>query len=224
MNLQRKLEFVCLFIGIPILLRLEPVIAQRAGVDLNIPIIPVLIIIAGFVLLVMRRTTPFKLSDIVEISTVTRRNWILMLTRFVILATLLTLALAWYKPEGLFRLPRERTGLWIMVMCFYPLASVIPQGIVYRAFYRYRYAKLFPPALQTIAGAAMFSFAHLPFANRYAIAFTLLGGLMFLSSYKRTKSLLFSSIEHALYGTFIFTVGWGEFFFYAGTLRLLERV
>jgi hypothetical protein len=47
---------------------------------------------------------------------------------------------------------------------------------------------------------------------------------MFLASYKRTGSLLFSSLEHALYGDFIFTIGWGQYFFHAGTLRLMEQL
>lgn len=224
MNLQRKFEFACLFIGIPILLRLAPVVSQKTGVSVDIPIIPVLVLIAGFVLIFMRRTTAFKLSDLIEVSTATRRDWIFMLTRFAILAILLTVALALYKPEGLLKFPRERTGIWILVMFFYPLASVMSQGIVYRAFYRYRYAALFPTALQPFVGAAIFSFAHLPFANSYALAFTLIGGLMFFTSYMRTRSLLFSGIEHALYGTFLFTIGWGEFFLYAGTLRMLSKI
>ena len=221
--MRRKFEFVCLFVGVPVLLRLMPVVSKRVGIDIYVPIIPVLVVISGIVLICLRRTTPFKLPDLVSVSTVTRRDWTFMLTRFAIIATLLTVVLALYKPEGLLRFPRERTGIWLLVMCFYPLASVMPQGIVYRAFYCYRYAELFPVALQTLVGALVFSFAHLPFANLYALSFTFIGGLMFLTSYKRSRSLLFSGIEHALYGNFLFTIGWGEYFFHAGTLRMLSQ-
>ena len=86
--MRRKLEFVFLFVGVPVLLRLVPVVSKRTGIDINVPIIPVLVVIAGFVLI-----------------------------------------------------------------C----------------------------------------------------------------------SLLFSGIEHALYGNFLFTIGWGEYFFHAGTLRMLSQ-
>ncbi len=223
MPMRRKLEFVCLFFGLPVLLRLMPVVSKKTGINLTIPIIPVLVVIAGFVLICLRRTTSFKTPDLVRVSTATRRNWIFMLARFTIIAFLLAVVLALYKPEGLLKFPRERTGIWLLVMCFYPLASVMPQGIVYRAFYNYRYAELFPMSLQTLIGATVFSFAHLPFANLYALSFTFIGGLMFLTSYKRSRSLLFSGIEHALYGNFLFTIGWGEYFFHAGTLRMLSQ-
>ncbi len=221
--MRRKLEFICLFFGVPVLLRLMPLVSKKIGIDINVPIIPMLVVIAGFTLICLRRTTDFVLPDLVTVSTVTHRNWFFMLSRFAIIAILLTVALALYKPEGLLKFPRERTGIWLLVMCFYPLISVMSQGIVYRAFYTYRYAALFPVAIQTLVGAAVFSFAHLPFANLYALSFTFIGGLMFLTSYKRTRSLLFSGIEHALYGNFLFTIGWGEYFFHAGTLRMLSQ-
>lgn len=221
---RRTVEFTCLFIGIPVLLRLAPEISRTTGIKFTIPIIPALLVMAGFVLRCLLRTTDFKIGDLVARGSATRRDWLHMLGRFALLATFLAAVLAVYRPDALLRLPRERPHLWVLVMCFYPIASVIPQGIVYRAFYRFRYSKLFPVAFQTLVGAAVFSFAHLPYANLIAFAFTFAGGLMFLTSYKRTGSLLFSSLEHALYGDFIFTIGWGQYFFHAGTLRLMEQL
>ena len=217
-------EFGCLYLGIPVLLRLMPEISRATGVKLSIPIVPALLVMSGFVLTTLLRTTDFKVGDLFTASSATRRDWLHMLGRFALLATILSAVLAVYRPDALLRLPRERPHLWMMVMFFYPIASVIPQGIVYRAFYKFRYSKLFPVAFQTLVGAAIFSFAHLPFANPFAITFTFAGGLMFLASYKRTGSLLLSSLEHALYGDFIFTIGWGQYFFHAGTLRLMEQL
>ena len=221
---RRAVEFACLYFGIPVLLRLMPEISRATGFKLSIPIIPALLVMSGFVLTTLLRTTDFKIGDLLATSSVTRRDWSHMLGRFALLAAILSAVLAVYKPDALLKLPRERPLLWLMVMFFYPLASVIPQGIVYRAFYSFRYAPLFPVAFQMLVGAAVFSFAHLAFANLFAIAFTFVGGMMFLTSYKRTGSLLFSSLEHALYGDFIFTIGWGQYFFHAGTLRLLEQL
>jgi hypothetical protein len=46
-----------------------------------------------------------------------------------------------------------------------------------------------------------------------AIAFATLGGLMFAATYERRRSTLLVSIEHGLYGDFIFTVGLGGLFY-----------
>ena len=102
-------------------------------------------------------------------------------------------------------------------MCVaYPVVSVLPQGILYRALFEKRYAAGLAPALSLLLGAALFSWAHVVFRNVWACAFTFVGGLFFLSTYRRTGSLLFSGIEHALYGDFLFTIGWGTYF-YEGT-------
>ncbi|MGI5868416.1 MAG: type II CAAX prenyl endopeptidase Rce1 family protein [Kiritimatiellia bacterium] len=220
---RRAAEFAVLYLGVPILLRLAPEIARRTRRPVVIPIIPVLVLVAAIVLLFMLRSKMLEPVDLVTFSGVTRRDWAEMLGRFVAAAALLSVALYFYKPEALLRFPRERIGLWAMVMLLYPIVSVLAQGVVYRAFYALRYAPAFPASLQVLFGACVFSFAHLAFANAFALAFTFVGGLFFLTTYRRTGSLLFSNLEHALYGDFLFTIGWGEYFFHAGTLRMLSQ-
>jgi membrane protease YdiL (CAAX protease family) len=66
--------------------------------------------------------------------------------------------------------------------------------------------------------AIAFSFAHIVFRNPWAILFTFVGGLMFASTYLKTRSNLAASVEHALYGCFVFTIGIGQYF-YAGPIR-----
>ena len=222
-KIRRTAEFAVLYLGVPVLLRLAPEIARRTRLELYIPIIPVLVLMAAIVLLYMLRTRLIRADDLGAISGATRRDWAFMFGRFALLAAALTAALHLYRPEALLRFPRERAGLWALVMLLYPLVSVMSQGIIYRAFYTLRYASVFPASLQTLVGAAVFSFAHLAFANAFALAFTFVGGFFFLTSYRRTGSLLFSNLEHALYGDFLFTIGWGEYFFHAGTLRMLSQ-
>jgi len=41
-----------------------------------------------------------------------------------------------------------------------------------------------------------------------------MGGVLIAKTYQDTESLIISSIEHALYGTFIFTIGLGKYFYY----------
>jgi membrane protease YdiL (CAAX protease family) len=86
-----------------------------------------------------------------------------------------------------------------------------------------RYASLFRTESRSwLAGAAVFSLAHLVFANGWALALTFVGGLFMNRMYRRTGSLLASNLEHAVYGQLVFTTGWGRFL-YHGTTRLLER-
>ena len=219
---KRFIEFASLFVAVPLLLRILPDIARTFGHSLWIPIIPFLLVMTGGVLFFLIKTQKFRFLDLVSLAQTQRRDWLFMIARFLFLATLLSVWSHADRPEVWLRLPRESTELWTLVVILYPLISVIPQGVLFRAFYTIRYASLFPVAFQTLVGAAIFSFAHLPFGNAFALASTFIGGLMFLSSYKRTGSLLFSGIEHALYGDLLFTIGWGDYFFHAGTLQLLS--
>ena len=71
--------------------------------------------------------------------------------------TLLTQVLA---PHALFRMPLHATELWTRIMIFYPIFSVIPQGIIYRALFFSRYRVLFPSeGVAIVAGAVIFGLA-----------------------------------------------------------------
>lgn len=56
----------------------------------------------------------------------------------------------------------------------------------------------------------VFPIAHLFFNNLMVLLVTLIGGILFTLTYHKTKSVLFTSIEHALYGNWLFTIGMGE--------------
>ena len=64
-------------------------------------------------------------------------------------------------------------------MVLYPLLSVYPQAIIYRAFLFNRYALLFDGWLVIAVSAASFSFMHIIFENPLAVILTMLGGIMF---------------------------------------------
>ncbi len=148
----------------------------------------------------------------------TKRGLRWMLIRFAVGAALLTAATAIFEPDLFLRLPRERTGLWIAIMCFYPIFSVYPQEIIFRTFFTQRYAAaLGSNAALVIVGAAAFGWAHVIFGTTLAVLLSALGGLLFMTTYLRTKSTLAASIEHALYGDLLFTVGLG-WYFYSGSI------
>jgi membrane protease YdiL (CAAX protease family) len=139
-----------------------------------------------------------------------------MLSVFAVLALSLTAIVAWRAPDILFDLVRTRPRLWVLVMMFYPIVSVYPQEVIYRAFFFHRYAPLFPATTsRVVASAALFAFAHLSFPRRLvALSLSFVGGLLFGYHYAQSRSLLLASIEHALFGQLVFTVGLGRFFYH----------
>lgn len=111
-------------------------------------------------------------------------------------------------------LPRDHPDLWLRVMLLYPLLLVWPQELIYRSFIRHRYAPVFGVSGGYIAASSIaFSYMHIIFLNPAALIMTLLGGILFASSYLKQHSLALACFEHALYGCLIFTLGLGRYFF-----------
>ncbi|MDD4101789.1 MAG: hypothetical protein PHU80_04065 [Kiritimatiellae bacterium] len=151
-----------------------------------------------------------------------RPQFIGMALRFGAAAILLSAGMLLIEPRGFMLLPQRDPRLWALVMFFYPLLSVVPQGILYRALFHARYAALFRGELaKSMAATVTFSLAHLVFANFWAMALTLAGGFFIDRTYRKSRSMLAANIEHAVYGQLAFTTGWG-LFLYHGTIRFLD--
>lgn len=128
-------------------------------------------------------------------------------------AALLVLALV-SQPSGLFAFPRLEPVTWMVVMLLYPLLSALPQELIYRAFFFRRYGSLFrDEKIVGYASAIAFSFLHIVYDNWWALGLSLIGGLMFAATWRRTHSLFWVSVEHALYGCLVFTIGIGRYFY-----------
>lgn len=122
-------------------------------------------------------------------------------------------------PEQFLSFPRRNTRVWAIIMVLYPIFSVYPQELVYRTFLFHRYKPLFRSQTALIlASAFAFGLMHIVFHHWLSVAMTFAGGLLFAWTYARTRSTLAASVEHALYGCFVFTVGLGSFF-YSGAAR-----
>ena len=138
-----------------------------------------------------------------------------MLWRWLPFAIALGIFTALMIPEHLFSLPRRSPELWVMVMILYPLLSVVPQEIIFRSFFFKRYAALFPtPRLMILFSALAFGWVHILLLNWVAVTFGACGGLIFGSTYNKTKSLAAACLEHALYGCTLFTLGMGYYFYH----------
>ena len=122
-----------------------------------------------------------------------------------------TLLMYYFNHELLFIVVKKNWGLWIIVSLFYSIFSVYPQEFLYRTFFFHRYQSIFKrPYVLITVNAAFFSFAHIAFQNTLVTALTLIGGFLFATTYYKSKSLMLTAIEHAIYGSWLFTLGMGE--------------
>ena len=210
-------EFVSLYVALPLAL----LAARRLGGPF--PVLPVLWVAAYPAVRFLVTRQGWGVRELLGLS-LSRRQLVWLGVRLAVAGAALAGGVLLVAPEQAFALPRRDPQLWGLVMVFYPLVSVYPQGILYRGLFFARYARLFGTERQAwLAGGAVFSLAHLVFANVWAMALTLIGGLLINRTYRNTGSLMASNLEHAVYGQLVFTCGWGQFL-YHGTMRLLEGV
>src|SRR5262245_4971539 len=136
-----------------------------------------------------------------------------ILLRFSVSAVALLALVLTLFPERLFEFPRATPQRWAALLAVYPVTSVYPQELLYRAFFTRRYHSLFP-RMETslLASALVFAWLHMIFRNHFAVVLTLVGGWFFAQTYARTHSLRLVCLEHALYGYLIFTIGLGNYF------------
>lgn len=133
-----------------------------------------------------------------------------------IAAVVVSAVVAIARPDLLLSLVRDKPWLWLAIMFGYPIASVYPQEVIYRALIFHRYRPLFGSDTgAAIASTLAFAYAHIVLWNWVAVGVTLIGGALFAWTYVRTRSTLATAIEHAVYGCFLFTLGLGRYL-YAG--------
>jgi uncharacterized protein len=199
-------EFVLLFIGLPL--------ALDFGLASGLPPLSILWVVAAWCLFTLVRDPTFDSRGLWNAAAL-RRQLPQMLALFAAAAALLALLVRLRAPHLFLALPRAQPVTWAGVMVLYPLLSVVPQSLVYRAFLFHRYRTLFA-SLSGLAAillsASTFSLMHILFHNWLAVALTFPGGILFAIRYRSTRSLCASSLEHALYGCFLFTIGLGPFF------------
>lgn len=163
----------------------------------------------------VRRIDPKGKTGRWDQSAVTWVNLCPILLRFVACSGLLYAVTAYYKPDMIFSFMQRNPLFWALVMVLYPILSVIPQEIIYRRFVFARYgAILSTPRAMIFVSALGFGFAHIFLQNWIAPVLSAIGGCMFAATYQRTRSLALTSLEHALYGDMIFTLGLGVYFYH----------
>lgn len=142
-------------------------------------------------------------------------NWTLFwkqtLLKLLVIVILTTIYVWWFDKVNLFSVVLNKPLLWLTILLIYSVFSVYPQELIFRTFFFQRYETVFKSkALLIFINAIVFSLAHLFFRNTLVLVLTFLGGLVFGFTFYKTKSTLFVTIEHALYGCWLYTVGMGE--------------
>ncbi len=134
--------------------------------------------------------------------------------RFLIIGMMILAYVAIYHYQEMFNLLRNEPWLIIIIAILYPLLSVLPQEFIYRTFFFQRYQAIFPsPYAMMTASTVLFAYLHIIYRNPIAILMTLGGGYLFSHTYYKTRSLALVSLEHYLYGLWIFVVGLGSYFY-----------
>jgi len=208
------IEFLLLFVALPLAYRFSPV---------RVPALPLLWIVAGYAWWQLLRDPALDRAQLWNAGKLAPQL-ASILTAFAIAALVLWLCVHWFAPWLEWSFVRQHPPFWAIVMLAYPVLSVYPQGVLYRAFFFERYAVLFPGKwTMIVASAAAFAFLHIVFRNWLAPALTFAGGLLFAARYAQTGSLATSCFEHTLYGCWLFTIGLGQYF-YHGTIAAVGSV
>lgn len=207
-------ELVVLFLALPLAYRYSP---------RRIPALPLLWLVTAYAWWQLLADPRFDRARLWNAAALPARLAAIVFI-FTAAALVLWLGVRRWAPQREWSFVRQHPGFWAVVMVAYPVLSVYPQGLIYRAFFFERYAWLFPGRWTLIvASAVAFAWLHIIFRNSLAVALTFLGGLLFAARYAESGSLATSSLEHALYGCWLFTLGLGQYF-YHGTIASVGAV
>jgi hypothetical protein len=200
-NIWKGIELPLLFMGVPLIYYFDFIAAYKA--------VPLLLIFAAVSIKLYRDKRLSK--SLFRLGHYTGWGW--MLLRFGIFAISCGAAVAYFLPNNLFDLPLYNTDRWLLTMLLYPLLSVLPQEFIFRVYFFRRYRSLLTNNhLMIVTNALLFSFAHIMFGNWVALACTFVGSFLFSRTYIKSRSILIASVEHALYGNFLFSIGLAEYF------------
>ncbi|HEU5072916.1 MAG TPA: CPBP family glutamic-type intramembrane protease [Polyangiaceae bacterium] len=203
----RWVELVALFALVP----LGFLVVLLHHPTAHIALIPLLWVVAAALLYVLSFQDGWEHRSLMRLppsSEALRR----VLVRFAFVGTAMALVTYIVSPEDFLRLPLSDPWMMLAIGVLYPALSVIPQGIIYRVFMSERYSGLFRSETSFVLfTAACFAAGHVIFRNWVAVAATFFGGLIFMRTYRLTRSHLLASFEHALYGVSAFAIGIGRF-------------
>ncbi|MFT6959172.1 MAG: membrane protease YdiL (CAAX protease family) [Polaribacter sp.] len=199
-NRYKSLELLIIFVLIPLSFAFN-----------YAPLLKLVIGVLGFSYIIFVLFKIEKIKIKIEKNVNWMAFWKSILIKFLIIAIITTLYVWFTDAKNLFTVLLNKPKLWVLILLFYSLFSVYPQELLYRTFFFKRYTSLCKNEnLFIFINALLFSMAHLFFKNTLVLLLTFIGGILFAITFKKTKSTLLVSIEHSIYGCWLFTIGMGN--------------
>ena len=111
-----------------------------------------------------------------------------------------------------------------ILLLFYLFFSVIPQEIIFRFLFFYRYKDYFDQNEILLLNSLVFCFCHIIYFDIYILLFSFFGNLLFSFNYMKNKSLLSVTIEHFLIGQTLIILGFFDNFNFSLIKKLYNLV
>ena len=111
-----------------------------------------------------------------------------------------------------------------ILLLFYLFFSVIPQEIIFRFLFFYRYKDYFDENEILLLNSLVFCFCHIIYFDIYILLFSFFGNLLFSFNYMKNKSLLLVTIEHFLIGQTLIILGFFNNFNFSLIKKLYNLV
>ena len=111
-----------------------------------------------------------------------------------------------------------------VLLLFYLLFSVIPQEIIFRFLFFYKYKDYFNKFEILLLNSLVFSFCHLIYFDIYILLFSFFGNLLFTFNYMKNKSLLVVIVEHFLLGQTLIILGFFDNFNFSLIKKLYNLI
>lgn len=198
---KRTIELIVLFILFPVYLGITTI-----PLKFRLALAPVILVYIVYLTCKYRVSLLKKRNQIKPF-----KFWRILGFRLLIIA-ICTIAYLFFTDKSLlFKGILAQPLLWLRMIFIYTFFSVIPQEFLYRIFYFKRYRFLFKNQnIFFLINAFVFSMAHFMFHSFLILGITFIGGVIFAYTYHKTKSIFWVSVEHLIYGTWLFTVGMGK--------------
>ena len=143
--------------------------------------------------------------------------WKPTIIKLAVIAIVTSVYVFYVDVSALFFVPRTHFSLFVVILFVYSFLSVWPQEAIYRTYFFRRYERLFAnKSVFLLVNALLFCLAHLFLKNVLVLVLTFVGGLLFGVTYLKFRSTTMVSVEHALYGNWLFTVGMGQMLAFPG--------
>ena len=199
-----KIEFLIIYFLIPLLVIFINFFFSEQKIFVFLPLFLVF-----FLSLYLLKKTPGFSFDFLKKETEWKFFFLVSLI-FIVSGFFYTIIL---DSNLLFYFPKNYFFIWVSVILFYPILSVIPQEIIFRVLFFERYSCLFKNQFfYLILNSIIFAYIHLVFQNFHAFFITLITSPIFAYAYLN-KSFKTCFLTHTVGGQLVFTYGLGEYFY-----------